>query len=1032
MTASNIQCTITSVLARCVTLHVALGFSCAQSPPTPQQETPVDFTRQVRPILSQHCFACHGPDQEARKADLSLVTFEDATRVGEDGAAVTPRNRERSLLWRHINDVDSPMPPVAAHNPLTGEQIEILGRWIDEGASYAPHWAYVPPTYTEVPSVIESTWPLEDLDRYVLARLEDEGLAHAAMADPVTLVRRVSLDLTGLPPTSSEVDTFVNAYDVDTEKAYATLVDRLLASTHYGERMATPWLDLVRYADTVGYHGDQEHRVWPYRDWVIRAFQDNMPFDQFTIEQLAGDLLPDPTQEQLVATGYNRLLQTTHEGGLQLAEYRAIYLADRVRNASAVWMGATLGCAQCHDHKYDPYTARDFYAFGAFFADVDDEEHLRNPYGGLNSTPTLRTPEMKVADVTATLRATAIEQQRRATAESLATAIETLPANRAEWEASLLRDAEAGTARNVVWLDDSLDTGGQAQGTWNFVNNGPQPHSGTKSRLQKGGGTVQHYTKDTSKQIVVATGDVFYTWVHMDAASPAKALMLQFYVDGDWPHRAVWGSDAIAYGRQSESWSGYRRMGGLPKSGAWVCLEVEATKVGLEPGDIVSGWAFTQSGGKVHWDDAGVRTSLANEDVLHALQTDAEARTDVQRKLLAAHQQQTTPEIVAIRAELAILSNKAKKHQESLPSTLYTRALNPPRVVKLLPRGDWLNDSGPVITPAIPSFLGDLDVAGRPSRLDLARWLVKPEAKGGVGGMSARVFVNRIWAMLFGAGLCPSPEDFGGQGKPPNHLPLLDRLALDFIASGWDIKALVRRIVMTRTYRQASLAEPGVGTRDPLNELFARQSRHRLPAEMVRDIALQVSGLLVDRFGGASAKPPQPSGYYRHLNFPTRKYREDQDQDRWRRGVYVHWQRQFLHPMLRAFDAPTREECTAQRGISNTPLAALTLLNDPVFVEAARAFAERALLATAKDDRDRIAWAMREATSRRPQPDEVQVLLQLLHGSRAHYRDHPDAAIQLLQVGASPRAESLPTIEHASWMQVTRTILNLHETISRD
>lgn len=1027
-----------------MSLYVALGVAVAQSAPAKQGLAPMDFTRQVRPILSQHCFACHGPDQESREADLSLVTFEDATRSGDDGAAVTPKSREHSLLWQRINDPESPMPPESAHNALTGEQIEILGRWIDEGASYAPHWAYMPPVPTEAPTVKETEWPLEDVDHYVLARLEAEGLAHAAEADPVTLLRRLTLDLTGLPPSTGDVDRFLAACESNPEAAYAACVDRLLASPHYGERMATPWLDLVRYADTVGYHGDQEHRVWPYREWVIRAFQDNMPFDQFTIEQLAGDLLPEPTQQQLVATGYNRLLQTTHEGGLQLAEYRAIYLADRVRNASAVWMGATLGCAQCHDHKYDPYTAQDFYAFGAFFADVDDEEHLRNPYGGLNTTPTLRTPEMRVADASAKHRADDIAQQRRQVEVTLAKAIDALPSEREGWEASLLSEVQTGSQRHVVWVDDVLDTGGEVSGAWTFVaahpqtsgalktSGAPKPHSGERSRVQQGNGTIQHYSKNTNKRIEVAAGDVFYAWVHLDRASPAKAVMLQFHSNGDWPHRAVWGNDAIEFGRKRESWAGYRRMGALPATGEWACLEVPAANIGLKPGDVVSGWAFTQSGGNVHWDDAGVRTSIASKDVVAALRTKPGVRTEKQLRLLAEQHARTAPSVAASRIQLARLDAAAKTLSDSLPSTLFTRALKEPRTVKVLPRGDWLDDSGKVIAPAVPAFLGELDGTDRAGRLDLARWLVKPATLGGVGGMSARVFVNRTWAMLFGIGLCPSPEDFGGQGKPPNHLALLDRLALDFIDSGWDIKALVRRMVLTRAYRQASIAKPGVVTLDPLNEFFARQSRQRLPAEMVRDIALLVSGLLVKRVGGESAKPPQPAGYYRHLNFPTRKYRADMDEDRWRRGVYVHWQRQFLHPMLRAFDAPTREECTAQRPISNTPLAALTLMNDPVFVEASRAFAQRALMASAKDDRERIAWAMREATARWPQAAEVEVLMRLLRTSRTHFKAHPQAATALLTVGSTPRAASLPAAEHAAWMQLTRTILNLHETICRD
>jgi hypothetical protein len=383
-----------------------------------------------------------------------------------------------------------------------------------------------------------------------------------------------------------------------------------------------------------------------------------------------------------------------------------------------------------------------------------------------------------------------------------------------------------------------------------------------------------------------------------------------------------------------------------------------------------------------------------------------------------------------VRARLEELDHTAQALDKEMPSTLVTKALAKPRTVKILPRGNWLDDSGPVVEPAIPSFLGKLDTHGRANRMDLAKWLVGREA--GVAGLTARVFVNRTWAMLFGTALCPSPEDFGGQGKPPNHSALLDQLAIEFVDSGWDVKALVRRIVSSRTYQQASMAHSGVANRDPLNEFYARQSRQRLPAEMVRDIALQVSGLLVDHVGGPSAKPPQPAGYYRHLNFPPRRYRADQDRDRWRRGVYVHWQRQFLHPMLRAFDAPTREECTAQRPISNTPLAALTLMNDPVFVEAARAFAQRALQAKFGNDRDRIAWAMREATARTPSAAEVDVLRKLLVAGRKHFAKNPKAAAALLAVGHSPRDASIVVIEHAAWTQLTRTILNLHETISRD
>ena len=1002
----------------------------AQNPDQGLGRAPVDFTRQVRPILSQHCFACHGPDQEAREADLSLVTRAAATANRPDGPAIVAGDRDGSLIWRRINDASSPMPPVEQHNALTAEQIDVLGRWIAEGASYAPHWAYVPPREVPAPAVRETSWPLDPIDAFVLARLEAEGLAHAPAADPVTLARRLTFDLSGLPPTAAAVDEFVAAFEVDRRAACEALVDRLLASYHFGERMAVPWLDLVRYADTVGYHGDQEHNVWPYREWVIRAFHDNMPFDQFTIEQLAGDLLPEPTQDQLIATGYNRLLQTTHEGGLQLEEYRAIYLADRVRNVSAVWMGATLGCAQCHDHKYDPYTARDFYAFGAFFADIDDEEHLRRPYNGLNTSPTKRVPEMRVVTPDVIDRRRQIGRDRAAVESELELAIAALPGQQDAWEAALRAEIAGFAERRQVWIDDALDTGGKASGDWNFVSEGVRPHSGTKVRVQRAKAQIQHYTSATERRLTVAPEDVLYAWVYIDPASVAKAVMLQFYVDGDWSHRAVWGSDDITYGRRPKSWQGYRRMGPLPASGQWACLEVKAKEVGLKAGERVNGWAFTQWGGTVYWDDAGARTSIAPEDVAAALEVPAAERSASQRSLLASHHEKTAAEVIALRARLRSLEDAALRVENSMPKTLVTKALAEPRTVRILPRGNWLDASGPVVEPAIPTFLGALSSEGRPGRLDLARWLVASE--GGVGGLTARVFVNRVWAMLFGTGLCPSPEDFGGQGKPPNHLALLDRLAIDFVESGWDVKALVRRLVLSRSYQQASMARADVIERDPLNELFARQSRERLPAEMIRDTALMVSGLLVDRIGGASAKPPQPAGYYRHLNFPQRRYRSDQDQARWRRGVYVHWQRQFLHPMMRAFDAPTREECTAQRPISNTPSAALTLLNDPVFVEAARAFAQRALQAELASDADRIKWAMREATARVPSAGEVAVLGRLLAAGRRHFQGNPQAAAALLAVGDAARDPSLPKAEHAAWTQVMRAILNLHETICRD
>jgi hypothetical protein len=761
----------------------------------PAADGPVDFNRDVRPILSDKCFACHGPDEKHRKAKLRLDVGTDALASG----AIVPGQPAKSPLIERITttDDDESMPPKTSGKSLSAADKETLRKWVAGGAKYDTHWAYVRPARHDVPRTRAVT--SNEIDRFVFARLEREGLSPSAGADRRTLIRRVSFDLTGLPPTPDEVDAFVADRD---PKAYERLVDKLLASGHYGERMASYWLDLVRYADTVGYHGDQDHHASPYRDYVIDAFDQNVPFDRFTREQLAGDLLPNPTTDQLIATCYNRLLQTSHEGGVQAKEYLAMYAADRVRNLSAVWMGATVGCAQCHDHKFDPYTAKDFYSLAAFFADVDEEKHLRG--GGGDTVPTKRPPEIPV--------------HSRRERERLAT------------------------------------------------------------------------------------------------------------------------------------------------------LETQIAALG-------------------------------------------------------------TPDTDDGKKRLAILTRERDALRKSQRLVMVTKALPTPRTVRLLPRGNWLDDSGPVVEPAVPAFLGALKTNGRATRLDLANWLTDPQA--GAGGLTARVFVNRLWYLFFGAGLSKSLEDFGGQGEPPTHPELLDHLAVAF-AGTWDVKRMAKVIVMSQTYRQSSFASDALKERDPENKLFARQGRWRLPAEAIRDNALFVSGLLVTNVGGASAKPYQPAGYYKHLNFPKREYASDADAKQWRRGVYVHWQRQFLHPMMKAFDASTREECAAQRARSNTPMAALVLLNDPSFVEAARVLAQRTLADGGPDDAGRIAFAVRHVLSRRPDSAEEKVLLALLEKNRTAYRADPKAAADVLKIGLAPVSKPVEAPELAAWTAVGRALLNLSETIHRE
>ena len=814
------------------------------------QPKTLSFNHDIRPILSRHCFACHGPDSEDRQAGLRLDDRESALQELDSGMrAIVPGKPNESELVARILDLDPDviMPPPESNHILTKKQKEILSAWIASGAEYQPHWAYVPPGRHTIPKIVDDKWSLNWIDHFIFDRLHEKGISPVTDADPITLVRRVTFDLTGLPPTPSEIDNYLANESPD---RYEQLVDQLLASPRHAERLASWWLDLVRYADTVGYHGDQTHSASPYRDWVIAAFQNNLRFDRFTEMQLASDFIESSPGEHpedlLLAGAYNRLLQTTHEGGLQVKEYRAIYQADRIRNLSGVWLGATVGCAQCHDHKYDPYTSRDFYALGAFFADIDDETHMgvAGRGGGTNTLPTARDPEQAIVG----------------------------PFDRAQ----------------VAAIDTKIQ------------------------RLRKSLPPLQKQQEP-------------------EKVENAKAEKNK---------------------------------------------EKETTEV-------------------------------AEEDT--------------------APKSTESPEILQARKHLKALELKRKNLERKL---MITKQLETPRVVRVQHRGNWMDESGEVVEPAIPAFLGSLETDGRATRADLARWLVAPGDDGGIGEFTARVIANRIWSIFFGAGLCRSVNDFGGQGEPPDYPKLLDRLALEFFESGWDVRHLIRRIVTSRAYRMSSDATGDVLKHDPENRFIARQGRWRYHAEGVRDAVLLASGLLVERLGGPSVHPYQPAGYYRHLNFPQRTYNQDTDDRQWRRGLYVHWQRMFLHPQLLAFDAPTREECTAQRSRSNTPKAALVLLNDPTFIEAARNLAERVLKGSESDD-DRLTTLWRYAVSRKPDASERKLLKNLLQNSRQEYQESPESAGELLAVGISSRDDTLDAIEHAAWTATARAVLNLRETIGR-
>jgi hypothetical protein len=1004
----------------------------------------VRFNRDIRPILSDHCFKCHGPDANKREANLRLDTPEGATALRAGGThAVAPGRPEASEAIRRLTstNADEMMPPTDAPTRPTAAQIALVREWIRQGARYEGHWAYQPLARPTPPAVRNRRWARNPVDAFVLARLETEGLKPAPEADRRTLIRRLSLDLHGLPPTPERVAAFAGSRD---PQAYEKLVDELLASPRFAERLAVYWLDMVRYADTIGFHGDMPFSVWPYRDYVLKAFHENRPFDQFTREQLAGDLLPNASDETRVASAYNRLLRISTEGGVQAKEYLAKYAADRVRTTAGVWLGATMGCAECHDHKYDPISAKDFYSFQAFFADLNekgfyDRGFAANDWGTRLLLP---TPEQKaqLADLDARLAMAAAALEGTA-ADRLA--------SRDAWEA---RVADLDRARLLAWQPQKPVAAETAHGavltvqpdSW-VVASGPNPDREVYAlRLQPGEGRFTGLRLQTGVDEMfpgnrIARGGTTFvlTGVEIEAktggrASPVALASAAAREEGEG-HPAMAAVDgradtgwAITFGHSREHLAVFRFAAPVETTADTV-LTVRLRHESDQARTTIGKFQLALSRvDEPTWDPNGLP-----EPVLAALRTPEASRTDAQRQVIAAHFRRVSPDLAERRLEVERLRAERSILAAQVPATLVSEALPTPRPIRILPRGNFLDETGPEVQPAAPGFLPPLRVEGRPTRLHLADWLTAPE-----NPLTPRVFANRMWKLFFGAGLSRTLEDFGARGELPSHPELLDWLAVEFRdgtgGQGWNIKHLIRTIVTSSTYRQSSAAGPKQLERDPENRLLARQTPLRLDAEFVRDNALAISGLLVERLGGPSVRPYQPDGYWAPLNFPKREYVTDTGDRLYRRGLYTHWQRTFLHPSLLAFDASSREECTVNRPTSNTPLQALVLLNDPSFVEAARVFAERILRDGGKDLDRRLDWAYRRALARPPTSAERAVLRKLHRGHLARYEADPAAARAFLQVGQAPVPGDLAAPELAAMAAVARTLLNLHETITRD
>ena len=1008
---------------------------------------PVQFNRDIRPILSDHCFSCHGPDVQKMKGGLRLDVREAALRPAKSGKkAILPRDAAGSELVHRLltDDADELMPPPEAHKPLKPEQKALLQRWIAEGAEYQGHWAYQPIVRPSVPPGPEGEG---GIDRWVRSHLDSAGLKPAPEADRRTLARRLSLDLTGLPATPEMVATF----EADTAPgAYERMVDRLMSSPQYGERMAIGWLDVVRFADTIGYHSDTPRNIWPYRDYVIRSFNNNKPFDQFTREQLAGDLFPNPTMEERVASGFNRLLLTTEEGGAQEKDYESRYLTDRVRAVGTVWMGQTIGCAQCHDHKFDPITARDFYSMGAFFADVKEAIIGRREDGMLVPT------EPQARELTRlTHEAERLKSQFEGPHPKLESAFgrwrqERLEALRSDslWTATAPTSADSSGGATVTIRDDrSVLIGGKNPDTDSTVvrfASLPErvvgvrvevlPDKSLPSQGPGRAGNGNFVLTEVVARVVrdgVPSRDVAFesAW-----ASHEQTVSADKNPYGKWSAASVIDHDARG------TFAGWAI---LPEAGKPSQLRLRLK----EPLTLASGERLEielqQKHGHGHHtlgcfrlgvatDPAAVvppTVPLPNADLAERLKVDPSARTPEQSAKLWAEFKAAAPELADLRAQRTAADKARADFEGTIPRTLVTERSEKPRTVRVLPRGNWLIETGEIMEPAIPAQFRPASRAvsdRRLNRLDLADWLVSPE-----NPLTARVVVNRFWRQFFGTGLSKVLDDFGAQGEPPRHPELLDWLAVEFRESGWDVKHLVRLMVTSRTYRQSSNASRELLARDPENRELARQGRWRIEAEMVRDSALQVSGLLVPRIGGPSVRPYQPDGYWENLNFPQRGYDASSGGDQYRRGLYTWWQRSYVHPSMLAFDAATREECAAERNRSNIPQQALVLLNDPSYVEAARSFAARILREGSGDDTARLTWAWRQALARAPLDSELSALRRLLESQRTAFAKDPEAAAQFTQTGKAPTPAGLDPVQWAAWTDVARALLNLHETITR-
>ena len=1065
-------------------------------------EKPLDFNRDIRPILSENCFQCHGFDEKARQAELRLDVADSAYAKRDDTTAIVPGHPEQSELWRRVttDDESEIMPPPDSHRALKPAQKAALKLWIEQGAPYAKHWSFIPPVKAALPELSDKTWPRNEIDNFVLERLDVEKLQHAPEADRRTLIRRLSFDLTGLPPTAAEVEAFAADSSPD---AYEKLVDRLLASPHFGERMALVWLDAARYADTNGYSIDGGRHMWLWRDWVINAFNKNLPYDEFVREQLAGDLMPDRTEAQLVATGFQRNNTNTHEGGTIPQENLTNYNVDRVKTFGESMLGLTLACCQCHDHKFDPLTQKDYYQIYAYFNTLGDvgldgdqginsmpvydaktvlntgeEPKLRQQIEALKQR--LATPtDSEVEDWAAKQRSRLINRGQnlefypvellKVSTSNQGAGFDidpprfiyiTKPGHMIAYDVStrLPKVDKPITGVRVVFHPDRR----APQRGWGYSTLPATPPTTTAGVLPRPGAYVNY--PDKKGTFVLTTLSASADPVAGVQVNLSDLLEVSGVTADSW--RSDYRPENVLDTRNENGWSPDATHNGPTHITATFDKPIDTKTspymtvfLNFGHGNRLVATRFEILAMTGADDDSDLPQEII--DILQSKSAskapdsagdssgDIAERASEQQQILrtyyAAHAEATKRDRIALANLEERLDVITKKF-----STMVMNIAEKPRETFILHRGDYTQPTDKV-TANTPAALPPLPAGAPANRLGLAEWMTMREHP-----LTARVEVNRLWQIFFGIGLVATPADFGAQGEFPSHPDLLDWLAVDFMDNDWDVKRVVRKIVTSATYRQSSRVDTSLRDAnsspeetgktgphvdllsiDPQNRLLARGPRFRLPAEFIRDEALQVSGLLVDRLGGPSVNPYTPGNLWREISHygsspaTAQTFEQDHGEKLYRRSLYTYWKRAVPPPNMVAFDAPNRDLCTIARPSTTTPLQALVLLNDTQFVEAARAFAERALKQSG-DDPARLRWAFEECVSRPPTDAEFAVLNKTLARERAHYAVNEPAAEKYLANGESPRDETIPVAEHAAWSQVAALLLNLSETVTRN